>query len=195
MGGYGSGRQSTKRTTSSFLRLDIQTLKRDGMLTPGRTSRVYWLRRGSEIASIKVRAEGSRVVIAYRSEIRNGEWQEKEYPVQIERTDCNLGGQRVWFWCPDCGRRVAVLYGREVFTCRHCRNLAYASQRETDNDRAIRRADNIREKLGWGIGIANPEGGKPKGMHWKTYWHLRDRYNALVYKTMAGTLAFLHRKR
>jgi hypothetical protein len=23
--------------------------------------------------------------------------------------------------------------------------------------------------LGWGAGIANPEGGKPKGMHWRTF--------------------------
>lgn len=177
MGGYGSGRQSTKGTTSNFLRLDIRTLKRDGMLMPGRTSHVYWSPRGSEIASIiEVRAEGHRVVIGYRSEGCNGEWQDREYPIKIEQTDCNLGGQRVWFWCPDCGRRVAVLYGWERFACRHCRNLAYASQRETANDRAIRRADNIRKRLGWQIGIANPEGRKPNGMHWSTFERLHSRY-------------------
>ena len=184
-----------KRTTSNFLRLDIRTLKRDGMLVPGRTSRVYWTRRGSQIGEIQVGAEGHRLVLTSWSEGSNGELETKAYPVQIERTDCNLGGQRVWFWCPCCGRRVAVLYGGEVFACRHCRNLAYASQRETEHYRAIRRADNIREKLGWGIGIANPRGVKPKGMHWKTYWRLQDQYNALVNKSMAETLALMRRRR
>ncbi len=140
-------------------------------------------------------AEVHRLFIVSWSEGNNGERETKEYPVQIERTDCNLGGQRVWFWCPGCGRRVAVLYGWEVFSCRHCRNLAYASQRETANDRIIRRADSIRERLGWEIGIANPRGGKPKGMHWKTYWRLHDQYNELVHKSMVATLSFLHRKR
>lgn len=184
-----------KRTTSKFLRLDIRTLKRDGMLTPGRISRVYWTRRGNLVGEIAVCAEVHRLFITSWSDASNGQREAKEYPVQIERTDCNLGGQRVWFWCPCCGRRVAVLYGGEVFACRHCRNLAYASQRETEHSRAIRRADAIREKLGWGIGIANPRGGKPKGMHWKTYRRLQDQYNALVSKSMIGLLAFLHRRK
>lgn len=188
------GRYGGKRTTINFLRLDIRTLKRDGLLIPGRNSRVYWSRRGADIGEINVLAEACRLVISYQSEDSNGEWEAKEYAVQIERTDCNLGGQRVWFWCPGCGRRVAVLYGREVFTCRHCRNLAYASQRETANDRAIRRADGIREKLGWEIGIANPRGDKPKGMHWKTYWRLQDQYNALVQKSLLRMMSFLHRR-
>lgn len=184
-----------KRTTGNFLRLDIRTLKRDGMLTPGRTSRVHWTHRGNLVGEFAVYAEVHRLFITTSSEASNGQREAKEYPVQIERTACHLGGQRVWFWCPGCGRRVAVLYGHEVFACRHCRNLAYACQRETANDRAIRRADSIRKKLGWGVGIANPRGGKPLGMHWNTYWQLQDQYDALVYKAMAGTLALLHRKR
>ena len=141
-------------------------------------------------------AEVHRLFIVSWSEGNNGERETKEYPVQIERTDCNLGGQRVWFWCPGCGRRVAVLYGWEVFSCRHCRNLAYASQRETANDRIIRRADSIRERLGWEIGIANPRGGKPKGMHWKTYWRLRIRHDAQAqvgFHDIGRKLGFLHK--
>jgi len=49
---------------------------------------------------------------------------------------------------PDCGKRVAILYGGNTFICRHCRELAYPSQRETDYERAARRTNRIREKLG-----------------------------------------------
>lgn len=42
------------------------------------------------------------------------------------------------------------------------------SERETADDRAARRADRIRKKLGWEPGILNGDGWKPKGMHWNT---------------------------
>uniref|UniRef100_A0A486XH34 Mobile element protein n=1 Tax=Rheinheimera sp. BAL341 TaxID=1708203 RepID=A0A486XH34_9GAMM len=42
-----------------------------------------------------------------------------------------------------------------------------------------RKADKIRIKLGWQEGILNPEGCRPKGMHWQTYHHLLKRYRML----------------
>ena len=42
------------------------------------------------------------------------------------------------------------------------------SQREPDYDRAARRVDRIRDKLGWEPGILNGKGWKPQGMHWHT---------------------------
>ena len=60
-----------------------------------------------------------------------------------------------------------------MFACRHCQKCVYECQRETYDDREMRRADNIRKKLGWTAGIANLAGGKPKGMHWRTYERLK----------------------
>ena len=39
---------------------------------------------------------------------------------------------------------------------------------------------------GWGAGIANPEGGKPKGMHWRTFRRLRTEYRANANASWAG---------
>jgi hypothetical protein len=118
-----------------------------------------------------------------------------EYPVRLEWTDCTMGGRRVWFLCSaaGCGRRVAILYlgGAGIFACRHCYRLAYACQREAADDRAMRRADNIRERLGWQAGIANPRGGKPKGMHWRTFERLTAEHDAFVGVSLAGMAARL----
>lgn len=189
MGGMGSGRgQRGKDTTSDMRPLDIRKLQRDGLLAPGRAFGWSWLRNGETVASINIRSEVDRVMLNYRSRSNGGEWQPMEYPVYLEWTPCNLGGRRAWFRCPaqGCGRRVAILFGGSTFACRHCHKLAYACQRETDDDRAMRRADTIRRRLGWGAGIANPEGGKPKGMHWRTFERLTVEYHAFANTSWAG---------
>jgi len=62
-----------------------------------------------------------------------------KYPILT--TPCNYGGKRYWFQCSVyrqgvyCGRKVAKLYignGSHYFACRHCYNLAYQSQMESD---------------------------------------------------------------
>jgi hypothetical protein len=68
---------------------------------------------------------------------------------------------------------VAKLYlGGRYFACRHCQQLAYQSQREAPYERMARRANAIRERLGWQYGIFEPPEGKPKGMHWRTFERL-----------------------
>ncbi len=65
--------------------------------------------------------------------------------------------------------------------------MAYPSQREEAYDRAARRADKIRERLGWEQGILNGKGwDKPKGMHWKTFQRLNIEHDAFGQKSLAG---------
>jgi hypothetical protein len=100
--------------------------------------------------------------------------------VRIVRIPCRLGGARPYFICPGvvngiaCGRRVAKLHGPgRYFLCRHCYRPAYASQSESDLDRALRRANKIRQRLGGDPGMAAPFPDKPKGMWRRTYERLR----------------------
>jgi len=75
---------------------------------------------------------------------------------------------------------VAVLCAPgKYFACRHCGGLAYATQNKGVGDRASSKANKIRRKLGWPVGILNDTGGKPKGMHWSTYLRLTEKHDAL----------------
>lgn len=191
MGGTGSGRQcdfAAKDTTDAYRSVDVRRWKRDGLLTPHRTFNWQWSRDGKVVASIWVRAESGRVILTYRHRSGNDDWKDHRYPVYLDWTTCNFGSQRPWFLCParGCGRRVAILYGGAIFACRHCHQLAYPSQRESWDDRAARRADRIRDKLGWKRGILNGTGQKPKGMHQKTFEQLITKHDSFVEVSLAG---------
>lgn len=183
MSGFGNGHgKRGKGTTSDMLPLDIRQLQRDGLLSLGRVSKLHWILNGNEVASIQMLTAADRVILNYRSCSNSGEWRPTKCIVSLELTTCHFGGQRSWFVCPrpECGRRVAILFGGSIFACRHCHKLAYKCQRERVDERAMRRADTIRQRLGWGAGIANPDGCKPKGMHWRTYDRLKANHDAFA---------------
>ena len=59
-----------------------------------------------------------------------------DYKIPLTTTPCRYGGKRYWFICPMskngvyCGRRVGVLYkDGDLFACRHCYDLTYASRK------------------------------------------------------------------
>ena len=185
MGGMGSGRRSERDLTADHRQLDVRALHRAGMLEPGHIGRWRWMRRGVERASIQIEAYEAALFLRYQVN-RRGEVKPYSYAVHLDWTSCTFGGRRPWFLCPSCGQRVAILYGKQNFVCRHCRGLAYASQRETEGSRAIRRANAIRRRLGWIPGVLNPPGAKPKGMHWHTYVRLYNEYNELAQIGLEG---------
>src|SRR6516164_8566407 len=103
-------------------------------------------------------------------------------PIPIVHLRCRFGGTRAFFICPgpgdgaDCGRRITKLHlSQRYFLCRHCNQLAYASQYEQPWKRALRRANKFKQRLGVGGGIAEPLPDKPKGMWTRTYGCLLDQ--------------------
>ena len=179
MGGYGSGRGPGRSTTEDYPRLDVRQLQRDGYLIPDRESSLYWARNGKRFASIRIRALEEGLVLTYGHRSTGIEqWTHEEYPVQIERTRCHYGGQRVWFRCPvrRCQRRVAILYGAGIFACRECHFLVYESQGEAAHYRALHRAQEIRVKLGGSASMDEPFPPRPKGMHRLTYLRFLDQF-------------------
>jgi hypothetical protein len=138
------------------------------------------------------------IVLVYRIHDRAREegWIEINEPIRLLRTAQPFGGERLWFACPECGRRCAVLYGGRRFLCRCCVGLPYTSQSEAAPDRLRRRARVIRERLG-GSEYANlsldfPP--KPPRMRWKTYGHLQamaERFSCGSLRAVARRLGLL----
>lgn len=169
----------TKRSTNDMHALDIRKIARAGLLTPGHTFTWQWSRGGNVIATIGgIVDTANSVTLHYRTRRHGGEWQDKRYQVMIGWTPCNYGGTRPWWHCPCCGRRVAVLWGGQIYACRQCHQINYESTRTTESNKPFDRANKIRARLGWGGGVASPQGSKPKGMHWKTYLRLMNQLNA-----------------
>lgn len=185
MGGIGSGwpwHIGSKDTTEDHRSIDVRWLQREGLLTPGSHRQMTWTRRGEVYAEVNIDAEPGRVLLTHLQKSGCDQWSVVSYFVSVTTTPCHLGGERPWFSCPtvECGKRIAVIYCDSIFACRSCHKLAYASQREDEADRARRKADRIRDRLGWPRGLWNgSHWGKPKGMHWSTYERLYAQHREL----------------
>ena len=197
MGGRGSGRTSGyggKKNTCDSMPLDIRRFARKGLLMPGSSFSWEWTINDSKVAGINIRVDFQSMVLSYRMKSTD---EVVEQRVQTQTSPCNLGGHRHWFTCPQCSKRVAVLYalGR-YYACRLCGGLGYATQKESVGDRAMTRANKLRKRLGWPAGIANPNTGKPKGMHWATYDRLKsdhDELKQVSFHDIGRKLGFLNK--
>lgn len=183
MGGFGSGRPSGsgRGTVEACRSIDVNRLRREGCLRAGWMGRWRWTRDGEKVASMSLRAEHDRLHLTYRVRVGGGEWEDVAETVRVVRVACRFGGARLYFVCPGvvngvaCGRRVAKLHGPgRYFLCRHCHRLAHTSQSEGACDRALRRVNKIRKRLGGDPGMAAPFPSKPKGMWRRTYERLRE---------------------
>jgi hypothetical protein len=166
--------------------LDANYLATKGCLDPG-WSGTCQLAGGNEAASISLHCETERLRISWRSHINgDGEQEGLAETISIVRLPWRFGGSRPYFLCPGngaagCGRRVAKLYLACCrFRCRHCSQLAYASQYEQPWQRAFRRAGKLWQRLDI-TGTNVP--GKPKGMLVTDYARLLEA--ALLAETHA----------
>lgn len=179
----------TRRTnTDDMPCLDIRYLKRNGCLVENRSTTISWSRNKRRTASIELTAHQTYLRLAYQ--FNN---QAYEYDIHYTYTDCHLGGKRHWFICPQCGKRVACLYGGGVFSCRTCHNLVYPVTQENKLEREARKLNNIRASLGWENGFLWGYGGKPKHMHWKTYHKIMAKYEPLEAQLEAKFMELLRK--
>lgn len=176
---WGAGRPAQHRKTSNFRHMDVRRLQRDGLLKDGAAYGWYWKDdTGKEIASISVRVEGTGVRFMYRI---GGEHEVNQF-VPLTKTACNYGGGRMWFVCPYCARRCALVYiGRQV-ACRKCLRLKYPSQSDDETYASWRRQRKLEAKLG-GADYWR----KPKGMHQSTF----DRIHSAIIGEESRREAFL----
>ena len=106
MGGYGSGRRSTKPKVEECSSLDANQLSRIGCFKSGWNGTTTFSRNGKKFSSIGMRATANYLHLGYSTEHYGSVIQ----PIRIERLPCRFGGSRAYFRC-ECGKRVAKLYG------------------------------------------------------------------------------------
>ena len=114
--------------------------------------------------------------------------QSYSYSINLAKTACNYGNYRYWWLCPNCSKRVSVLYCAGAYVCRHCIGANYGSQLQQPIDRLFSRLHTIRQRLGWQAGIAHGIGERPKGMHHSTYNKLMNEHEQLTAKVWQSTL-------
>jgi len=161
-----AGRPTHRLKTQDFRSIDIRRFSRDGLLTSPWQGVWSWrdAQTGSVTAAISLRTSSKSIGLQYACDGRPVDAQ-----ITLERTACTYGGTRVWFNCPACTRRCAVLYLRmSRFQCRLCHDLRYQSQSEDALGRGQIALEKIEAKLDryWK---------KPKGMHLSTRERLVSR--------------------
>ncbi|WP_458190860.1 hypothetical protein [Haladaptatus sp. NG-WS-4] len=150
---------------------------------------LWWGGSKEDGSSIKIHVadEGDFLHIGYTVTYPSGEQREIQYEIPIEYTECNFGGERPWFHCPECDDRVGKLYkppSRIYFHCRECHDLGYKSSRESGDKmkEAKRRFQKVQRKLG--IEPTRPNSQERevpprlKGMRQDTYHELLREYRA-----------------
>ena len=147
MGGFGSGcypRKGGRRKCENALPLDIRKLHREGHLVPGSYLSWVWTRSGKKYSIIGIWVEEDHLTLEYMK----GE-DEVRQRISLSWTPCNYGGKRVWFTCPYCLGRCAILYimGRH-YVCRKCAGVVHKSNIQDDIQRRLNKAGKLRVKIG-----------------------------------------------
>lgn len=188
MGGIGSGpygyggQRVSKERTAQCPEIDIRLWKRKGLLVDRQYFSWSWQIDGESVGMIGViPANREKLVIVYG--IPGEPVKQVKTVITLGYSSCNYGNERVWFHCPSCSKRVAILYMKGFrFRCRHCQDLTYRSCQQSGNfnDISMNRVDNILtkfksgERCGFDILYYTPE--RPRYMHSKTYKRLLRKF-------------------
>jgi hypothetical protein len=149
----GAGRPSNKGKAEDYRRVDVRQLAREGMLKEGPWA-CRWVGRegGRALATLLVEPLGQLVDLTYRegpSTVTS--------KVSLTWTACHLGGERCWFRCPCCGRRVALLLLEWArIACNRCVATTYRTQRVDVCGRTWIKQRKLEGRLG--PGLARPAG-------------------------------------
>ncbi|PHR93641.1 MAG: hypothetical protein COA69_03090 [Robiginitomaculum sp.] len=167
-----AGAEPAEERLNNLLRLDISVLNKEGVLSNHVPVSMTILQSGNPIGAIQLQACHNFLCIQYP----NAEQTNTSQQIVLEKTPCHYGGTRKWFLCPDCDKRVGILYWQDHFKCRHCTKLHYVSQYQCERTRLFARARKIRRSLDGSENLLEPLPKSPKGMHITTYLRLLEEY-------------------
>jgi hypothetical protein len=197
---WGAGRPGWHVKSGDCRSIDVRYWHRAGVMVPGSAGEWVWRDRdGRQVACVAYSVTADAVVLrsvgGRNSAMPTGSASTLDAPatgsasrqeVPILRTPCTFGGDRLWFGCPHCARRVAVLFQRPAmgFACRHCAQVVYTSQSEDAMARAWRQQGKLERLLGVGMT-------RPKGMHHATHGWLVAKVAGCEGRRLAALVAWL----
>src|SRR5215471_6951142 len=107
MGGYNSGRYGWRGVVEQRKRLHMRTFHRRGWLRPGLSGILQWSSDGEPSGTVGYRTDHDALYLHYT--VRADDEQEQvEQRIAIERLPCRYGGERHYWRCPRCSRRIEV---------------------------------------------------------------------------------------
>ena len=141
MGGYGSGglnKTHDRVENYRFRKIDSFAF--------------YEFLRGDKYLHYKTEVKypivGNGIIYHVKSKTAGFDCDGHESPLGLSRVP-NIDGitMRMYFLCPECGKRVRYLYRKDVgYLCRKCAGLNYESQQKSGSEELIRKMRYIVEK-------------------------------------------------
>ena len=175
----GDGRRTVEQTRV----IDIGTIRRAGFV--GRHERNWqkWRWKANEVGIWPKSWRGGLIYLPNQT-------------LCTEQVPWRFGGQRFYFLC-ECGRRVEKLhaFGDQLWRCRHCYDLTYATRQTVPRHRHILRAQKIRDQLGGSLSMLDAFPPRPKGMHRTRYERLRRRHDAATQQALGMSAAWIRQLR
>ena len=157
--------------------LDIRKIKKERLVDDGWID--YYLLSNGEY--LEFRAKTDKLILLSNNQV-----------IPLDKINCNYGGFRYRFRCPQCDKSSEILYDKDnEFLCRQCHKLTYSCQIEGDIDQLIRKIRKIRKRVGASSNLSEPIQSKPKHMHWKTFMQLRQKENILSQKYVQTVFSYL----
>ena len=200
MGGFGSGRTSSRDLIENTYTLDLPSMCRRGLIKEGKIGRgrLVWSRGPDLCASVGyayslLDPTEAGLKLRFSRRRNDGSSHEISQLIRLTFTEPHYGGRRWWMICPFSGRRVAKLYlphNGDGFASREVWHLAYRSQRLDKRGEVFDRLFRLQRTLGcdeqWG---AEPQ--RPQGMWRSTFARKFNRYLELDAQCAALTEAML----
>ncbi len=131
-------------------RVDVRFLKKQGYLAGEKQiikTTLSWSNNDENTGSIGIEVHDEHMILKYTNTDGDGIKQYIEEKITISKQPCHYGGFRKYLVCPECGKRVVVLYGGKYFRCRHCYDFCYSSQLERPAFRLSRKARKLADKV------------------------------------------------
>ena len=161
-----------KRTTDQMIALDIRQVHRAGGLVPGHLSSRTWTWGSGSVSRVFLDAGIDLVTLSYRGSSQAGcgknaasgfLWSGR--PATTGEGGRGGSAQSVECVSPSC-TTVGNTPAGTVTTSPSSPPGPHPGSKH------FSRANKVRDRLGWGGGVASPMGDRPKGMHLTTYLRL-----------------------